>query len=383
MIWRAVVGIALLVGALAISSAPASAKEVSKAINGTLSVGGNVPALTLDKKQFCNCGSSNTQEAKALPHAIGSGQTITFQYFTPPVSTDSATIHFYYRIGKSTYYMAGYVHVPHIGANQMSCKVQFRDRTDTDTSPYTCSVAFESSTSGYRAKPKFTLSEKPVTEVTDSTDQVDLVNQYFTEYCSKGDFQRCTYTDLKVQYYQTSPAEQVGRLQQNCTDTDHEYEVRWKTEHRETNSFGTKLKSQAGVSMAEVVKASVGLELSYEHGWEDSVSFDETTRIKVPPGKTGGIYLSSGRSEVSGNFRLVGPDKIYLLKDVHVTYPLKGTVKDAFGKVYQPILTSRIVGDAPCAPTRTAPPETTAPSTTSVPPTSTAPTSPTATTAPK
>ncbi len=321
---------------------------MSKTIQGTISVGSPVPKLTLDKKEFCNCGKFNTVESKAVPTSIASGSSYSFSYYTPPVSLDATQIIFYYKIGQGPFYLAGYTYLPHLGANQKSCKIQYRDRTDTSASPYVCSVSFAESSNPYIAKPVFNVGEKPIKQVTDSDEQVALMKDYFSTFCATGNYERCTFTNTKVQYFQTSPAQQVGRLQQNCTESELEYEVRWKTEHSEENSFGVKLKGEIGFKIGEAVKAGVALELAYEHKWVDTVSFDETTRIKVPPGKVGGIYLSSGNVTVTGDFRLVGDDMIYLLNDVHVTYPIDGTAKDPFGKVYEPIVTSRITGDAPC-----------------------------------
>jgi hypothetical protein len=348
------VSLLLVAAVLGLSARPSRADSVSvsKYIQGAIQVKSAVPELKVDYKTFCNCGSSNTQEKKALPQTMSDG-TYSFNYYTPPVSFDSSEISFGYRIGSTKYYVGARAYVPHAGKNVATCQIQLRDRTRIDTSPYVCTVTSTSVQNDYGFKPVFVIDQKPTVVVTDSVEQVDLVSEYLGKYCNAGNTDRCLMTDMKAQYHQVEPAKQVGRLQENCTEDAETYEVRWKSEHKETNSFGTKLNVGIGVAFGEIVKAHADVTFSYEHTWEDSVAFDEATRIKVPAGKVGGVYLSDAEVNVSGNMQLVGADKIYVLKDVNVTYPIKGESKDAFGHIYSPVITTRILGLAPCSTTTT------------------------------
>ena len=305
-----------------------------------------MPKLTLDKKEFWNCGKFNMVESKAVPTSIASEAypSCTHAACLAGCHSNNLLLQDWSRPLLSR----GYTYLPHLGANQKSCKIQYRYCTDTS--------AFSVRLLGKLRRVQQPLHCQARVQCRRKTDQASYGQRrassahegLFLHLFATGNYERCTFTNTKVQYFQTSPAQQVGRLQQNCTESELEYEVRWKTEHSEENSFGVKLKGEIGFKIGEAVKAGVALELAYEHKWVDTVSFDETTRIKVPPGKVGGIYLSSGNVTVTGDFRLVGDDMIYLLNDVHVTYPIDGTAKDPFGKVYEPIVTSRITGDAPC-----------------------------------
>lgn len=333
----------------AIPAPQGSAKSYTLGIQGTISSGADVPALVLDKKEFCNCGNRNTEEVRALPNRLPSGGSASFAYNTPFPSVDASELRFNYKIEGTPYRLVGHALVTVFGAPEKSCRID-SGAVAYDFSPYVCSVAWGSTKQG-DPKPKWTISKKPVETVTDVGRQKELMTEYYQKFCAGGDTRRCTFAAVNVKVYARDPVLAPPAIE-NCLDDDVVETKEREFRHEEDNSLKVELKAEASAALLDSIKIGTEIDTAYTHTWKESLSDKTSLKVPIKSGKVAGVFFSDGEADVTGSFTLNSKDKIYEVPNVIFHYPIEGSgkAKDVNDKPIRTVWSARKIGDAECGP---------------------------------
>ena len=243
---------------------------------------------------------------------------------------------FYYEIYSSPSqdsgdYLDGYAFVPAVGKNELSCTIVNRTTEKVDpNAPYTCSTSWgDSNPHSIDPQPHWVLTQKPTVVVDGETDPVDKVKAAMKDVldtCGHG-LSNCTAdaTNQKVFKVPEGAGWRVlGKPYVNGTKdkVTYEYKDGWKL------SWKDSLKFEAEYDFSKTFpKLGFKISSAYEHVWGSEANSELTYRMTIEPGDIGVFFLQPGYLAVTGNFQVVYPDKVEIVKNVTINYPLSDTYK--------------------------------------------------------
>jgi len=228
-------------------------------------------------------------------------------------------------------YLDGYSFVPAVGKNELSCTIVSRTTGKPDVnSPYVCSVSWgDSNPHSIDPQPHWVLTQKPTVVVDGGTDPVDKVKAAMKDVldtCGRG-LPNCTADATNQTVFKVPEGagwRVLGKPYVNGTKDNVEYEYKdgWRL------SWKDSLKFEAEYDFSKVIpKLGLKVSTAYEHVWGSEASSGLTYRMTIQPGEIGVFFLQPGYLAVTGNFEVVYPEKVEIVKNVTINYPLSDTYK--------------------------------------------------------
>lgn len=229
----------------------------------------------------------------------------------------------------SGFWVDAYAHVRYVFKNELGCSVK-KDGgvTEVDWAPYACSATWAGNGQGGGINPGFTwsVSKKPET-IIDAKQNPGGANQAVTGLCTVQTTDRCVWTLVKSSVF-TLPRDewtQLTSVANSCPPFTKESELTWSSavSMSWSDNIGGKVATKGEIApLGPFAKVEASLEASYSHTVTQANTWTETYKITVPLNKQMAIYLAPGVVQAQGDFTLYAPDKITLVKNVIVDFPL-------------------------------------------------------------
>jgi hypothetical protein len=225
-----------------------------------------------------------------------------------------AAYQIYDAAGKATdYWIGAKFYSPAAGTNKWECFVyQDNPRTDgqpTRLSPYICVWT------NYRgSNPEPVLTVGNGTVVTNKAQAKQLLTQYCNTTTAVSD---CQFVNFG---YGTALGESkiVGQQVTNDGDTKVKHTVGWKDTTKASNTVGIEVGVE--VEFWNVWKAS--LTAKYEHTWESSHTFAESTEVDLEPHSIGWVDFAPNMQSSEGTWVINTGDQRYVIPSITLTAPL-------------------------------------------------------------
>ena len=235
------------------------------------------------------------------------------------------------------YYVDLYSFVPLAGKNEVACTVRSRNGVNPpEGAPYVCTTAWGNpDPHSIDPQPHWTISEKPtkvIDAATASQAELNAATNEINESCANGQ-PECSYTATSQRVYAPEKSHWIPLTdgEVNCDTKDgktYEYDRGWT--YSWSNSLGGKITFKGGID--KIIEASI--EGNYTHTWAETQSSTEKHTQTIPYHKVGFFYLQPGLLEINGTFQIVKPDRIDVIKNVTVNFPLsKEFTKEGFAPV--------------------------------------------------
>lgn len=204
---------------------------------------------------------------------------------------------------------------PDMGSNSARCWIYDGNPTldgtkQTVLSPYSCSW---SNIRGNNPKPTLTVSVGTV--VTDKAQARDLLAKYCTTGTAAKD---CRYLDSDYTSSVLGESHMVGQLVRNNGSTAARHDVGWDDQTSASNTIGVSLTNSAELWGVW----TTSLELKYDHTWQTSHSFHETTSVEVPAHAVSWIEFAPNMQAVEGAWVINAGSTRYVIPEVGLKAPL-------------------------------------------------------------
>jgi hypothetical protein len=155
----------------------------------------------------------------------------------------------------------------------------------------------------------------------DTPDDRDAVIKVLNQYCTAGQSDACSYT-AKSQKVTSAPRDEwqlYGQTFSNCSDPKGaEFKLMVSRKLSWSDSLETTVHAQA--ELYGVFKA--GADVAYRHDVAAEYEIAQEYTISVEYKHSAGFYIQPGYLEITGDFQLLSPDDIKVVKGFTAHLPL-------------------------------------------------------------
>jgi hypothetical protein len=226
------------------------------------------------------------------------------------VLPDDTQVLFAYEIVGTNVAVQGYVKVPFAGHNSETAGT-YQDGKLVRDAPYLITGTLGG---GQNANMGFTIGPKPEEVVTDPKRVAELAL-----HCAHNQ-DGCTYTSNSGIVDVVGQNKRTSDWFNNCSPTQLiTQKTHWETTTTIENAFSFKVSAETGKLLEAFAKVSA--EAQYSHKWSTSTKYAFDLELKVPALKKAAWFFAAGFDRISGQFRVYGADKTYILPNATILLP--------------------------------------------------------------
>jgi hypothetical protein len=223
------------------------------------------------------------------------------------------------------YFIQGRSKVPFAGQSEESCTVYNLKQSDPPANaPYTCVATWADPDyrTSYDPKPHWEIKMKPTVVLPLNTpDDRDAVITLLNQYCTAGQSDQCSYTATS-QKVTSAPRDEwqlYGQTFSNCSDRNGA-PFKLMVSRKLSWSDSLDISVHAEAKVFGVLKA--GADVAYSHEVTAEYEIAQTYSVTVEYKHSAGYYIQPGYLEITGDFQLLTPADIKLVKGFTAHLPL-------------------------------------------------------------